>query len=1593
MPDQIAETIDPTIAAGTDPVREELLIQAEAALALRLGRGDESAAAFLRRWAASLPTAELAARPAEDVAGAALSLWEFARVRLPGQATVRVFNPGGRVDGWRSHYAIAEIVNDDMPFLVDTALAAFETLELPMRSLLHPVYRAQRDAAGVLTCISTTGAAESAMQIAFGPLADPAALSKVEAALTRAMADVRLAVTDFPAMRERLEQVAATMPAGNERDFLSWVTQDHFIMTGYRRMAFEAAPVPMLAAEADSALGVLRDPALMVFDALADPALSRLAAQAALTMPGRVSVAKADLRSTVRRPQLCDVVGVKQLDPKGDIVAIHLFLGLFASDAYNRNPRSIPMLAEKVQSILARAGVNPAGHDGRALRHIIDTWPRDDLFQGAEEDILAAARRVLDLQIRPELALFVRRELLGRRVSAIVYLPRDRYDTRLRRELAGMLTRAFDGALAGYAMAVGDGPLARVQFLVATDPASARKVDVAGLEAAMAQASRSFADRLADALAAEQGELEAARLVAAWGGAFPPEYTARHTASAAVHDIRKAEAALQGGQLTLALLRPAGAGRNRIALKLYHPQAAVPLSDVVPLIETLGLRVIEEVPTPLAPRGLPALVLQTLTLETADAGAIDADARGGELLATLQAIWDGRAEADGFNRLVLGAGIGWRDAWLLRAMLKWCRQVGFPFSELAAQRTLAAYPAAARILVDLFHRRFDPALRRDAAAEDRLGSEWNDLLDTIESPDEDRILRRLRRLLDAVLRTNFFQDGMDGVRALALKIDSAQAGDMPLPRPWREIFVHNARMEGCHLRGGPVARGGIRWSDRREDFRTEILGLMKAQMVKNVVIVPVGAKGGFVLKRAVAPADREAFAAEGIACYRLLVNGLLDVTDNLRGGGVVPPDGVVRRDADDPYLVVAADKGTATFSDTANGIAVERGFWLGDAFASGGSIGYDHKAMGITAKGAWVNIARHFREMGRDIQRNEFTCVGVGDMSGDVFGNGLMVSDKTKLLAAFDHRHIFIDPSPDPAVSYAERVRLFGLPRSSWADYDAAKISPGGAVFARGAKSITLSATAAGVLGLTEGAHEPAAVMRAILKADADLLYFGGIGTYVKAASQTQAEAGDRANDTIRIDGAMLRAKVVGEGANLAVTQSGRIEAAQAGVRINTDALDNSAGVSTSDHEVNIKILVADAVESGRLNRQQRVQLLASMTEEVGHMVLVDNHQQSQAISLDALAGARDLPAQNALMGVLERAGILDRAVAGLPDAGAIAMRAASSHALTRPELCEVMAHGKLWLSAEIDASALPDDPALEADLVAYFPTLLRQDYATEVRRHRLRRELIGTAITNDLLNRLGHAAFARLVSDSGLPASLVAKAAIIARDAFDLGSVWAAMQALDGAVPTDAQYAIGMALRRLHEATARALLTAPEALGGIAETTASLRPGLAALTAKATARAESLPATLELAAQGVPTHLAAMIGALPELLAAPAIVRLAATAQVDVDAAAAAWAGAGECFGIDLLRAAVGAIAPRGTWGARAIAALDDDLASVQTRLATRILTGTLTAQALLERGGPAASRAVGLAREAASMPDLAAATVALRALHGVGVPDSSTV
>lgn len=1579
---------------GDDGVRTEVLGAAAEALA-RLAPGlPQGAEDFLRRLHEAVPTPDLVAEPPEALAAAAASLWSFAAERPPGKARVRVVPPGPG----RGPRAVAEIVTDDMPFLVDSALAALTLEGRVVRQLLHPIVPVRRDAAGRLLALDPDSPKrESMMRITLsggttgliGVGAPPAAgddWGAVEKALAHALQQVRVAVSDFGEMLRLLHQAetevaaqpGADASAAAAQDFLRWLAEDNFVLLGHRRLVIAPDGGAVTVGEEEN-LGLLRDLSVPVFDALRGlPALSPAVREALAAGPAPVTVAKANMRSTVHRPQHADVVATRILDEEGRVAGVRLFLGLFAASAYNRNPRSIPLLREKVDRILGMAGVEPESHDGRALRNIVDTWPRDELFQAPEAAILAGARRALELQIRPRAALVVRRDPFERFVSAIAWLPRDTFDTQLRERVGAMLARAFGGRLSAFYIALGDSPLARVHYVLGTQPGAVREVDEAALEAAVASAARGFRDRLEEALAQEMGEGPATPLLARWREAFPRAYREGMTAAQGVADLMLAERALSARRPAATLERPPGEGAHTLMLRLATPGQPLPLADVLPLFESLALRAIEEVPFRLAPAGADPVVLHVFTLEAAVPAE---EARFPALLAALEALQEGRAEPDGFNRLVLLAGLDWRECWLLRAMYRWLKQVGFAFSQESVEEALAAHPRAARLLVDLFAARFDPAAPRDPEREAKLEAEWAALLDSVANPDEDRILSRLMTLLRAVQRSNFFQ----GKDYLALKIASAEAGDMPAPRPWREIFVHSPRMEGVHLRAGPVARGGIRWSDRREDFRTEVLGLMKAQRLKNVVIVPTGAKGGFVLKHPPPASDREAFMAEGVACYRTLIRGMLDLTDNFVGDAVATPEGIVRRDGDDPYIVAAADKGTATFSDIANDLSAEYGFWLGDAFASGGSQGYDHKAMGITARGAWVMVDRHFREaLGRSVHDAPFTCAGVGDMSGDVFGNGLLVSRKTKLVAAFDHRHIFLDPDPDPEVSYAERERLFRLPRSSWADYEARLLSKGGAILPRNAKTLPLSPEARAMLGIETERAEPAAIMRAILKLPVDLLYFGGIGTYVKASTETQAEAGDRANDAVRIDGREIRARVVGEGANLGVTQAGRIEAARvAGARINTDALDNSAGVSTSDHEVNIKVLLAEAERDGALTRRQRDDLLREMTDEVAALVLRDNAQQSLAVSLEGMTAKEDLPSHAALMARLEAEGLLDRAVAGLPDATALAARQASGEGLARPAIAALLPFAKLWLTDAIEESSLPDDPAFEPLLLAYFPAPLREGrFAAYAARHRLRRQLLSTILANAVANRLGPAALARLAADAS-PAA-VARAALLAAKVFGLEE---AADAIDGApqgAPASARLDALLALRRLQEAAARDLLSATQPGAPeppVEAAAAELRPGIAALIEVETAAAVRSPAAVALIEAGLPEAQAALAGAAPRLAAAPAIVRLAARAGVAPAEAAAAWGATGATFHLEGLRAAIATAPAPGPFGARARAALLDDLAGIQARLAESRLRGASDPTAPAR----ATEEAARLAREAAAVPDLAAATVAVRVLSAL--------
>ncbi|MGH8032087.1 MAG: NAD-glutamate dehydrogenase, partial [Luteimonas sp.] len=1010
-----------------------------------------------------------------------------------------------------------------------------------------------------------------------------------------------------------------------------------------------------------------------------------------------------------------DYIGVLGFDAKGKPVAEQRFLGTYTSSAYSRRPWDIPLVRERYAYVMRESGLDPASHSGKALKHILETLPRDELFQSSEDELFRVAIGILGLQERVRSKLFLRSDRYGRFYSALVYIPRERYNTDVRLRIESMLKNALHADQVDTSVQMGESPLAQLHVIVRSRAGEQVSVDQAMLDAELSRIVRNWHDALRDRLIDTHGERDGLALSARIGRALPTAYIQEVTADVAADDVRHLASLQTADDLALSLHR-AHDGPGGLRLKFYRQNDDIPLSDALPMMENMGLRVIAEHPYRMDIDG-GVVYLQDFEVESARAtaagaapAALDIDSVGTAFEDALAQVWRGSAENDGFNRLILRAGLSWRQVAMLRGYCKYLMQVGVPFSQAYVEETFARYPLLARLLVELFEARFDPRTGHESKADvasgaarfsaqlgalsggdaeamkalqpviaarrhgrnaqyDATRAALKALLDRVASLDEDRILRSFMGVIDATLRTGYYQRTADGGYRdyIGFKLDSAKVPDLPKPRPYREIFVYGPRVEGVHLRFGPVARGGLRWSDRREDFRTEVLGLVKAQMVKNTVIVPVGSKGGFFVKKSPDNGDRDAVLAEGIACYKQFINGLLDITDNLVDGTVVPPKDVVRHDNDDPYLVVAADKGTATFSDIANGIAREHGYWLDDAFASGGSVGYDHKGMGITAKGAWESVKRHFRSMGRDSQAEDFTCVGIGDMSGDVFGNGMLLSKHIRLLAAFDHRHIVLDPNADAALSHKERARMFTLPRSSWADYDASKLGRGGGIYPRSAKSIPVSAEVRSALGIdgNVSAMSPNELMSAILKAPVDLLWNGGIGSYVKSSNEAHADVGDRANNALRVDGRDLRCKVVGEGGNLGLTQRGRIEAAFAGVLLNTDFIDNSAGVNSSDQEVNIKIAFRPALASGKLDIARRNDILVGMTDEVAEACLENNYEQSLALSLGESRGLADIGFQQRLIRDLEHEGFLDRGLESLPTDAQIADRIKAGEPLT----------------------------------------------------------------------------------------------------------------------------------------------------------------------------------------------------------------------------------------------------------------------------------------------------------------------------------------
>lgn len=1503
--------------------------------------------------------------PSDDDRDAAQALWAFAQRRADGERPVRVYNLTADGNGGFCTDTIVETFGSDMPFLLDSLLAVLNESDIEIRKVVHPVVSISRDQAGGMIGLAENGAEnagrESFIQVHIEPLIDPERLSGLSYAISMALQDVEAAVKDWQPMLSAIDEAGEGLgqaPSSLDKDdvsevkeFLSWLRVNNFTFLGCRDYEVrEEGGEPHFKSIPESGLGLLRDADKRVVWRDDQPSAVKKDFLEHLLEPFPLVIAKANAKSTVHRPAFMDYIGVKKFDSDGRVVGERRFVGLFTSAAYNRSPLDIPLLRRKVENTLVRAGFSPASHDGKALVNILEIYPRDELFQVSEDELFHTALGMLRLEERPQTKLFVRRDQFDRFVSAIVYVPRDRYATELRTKIADILCDTYGGRLLSFYPRFTDEPLARIHFNISRDPMLDGLPDHGRVEAAIVEASRSWQDRLRQVINERFDPDTARTLFAKYRGAFNAAYRESIEPEGAVDDLVKIETLSRDGDIGARLHHNPIDGPTAFRLRIYHAGPLLVLSDYLPILEKLGLKVLDEQSYPIRLSTDKTISLHTFRFELKNGQVADIERIESAFEDTFLAVWNGYAEGDGFNALVVAEGMPWRDVTVIRAVAKYMRQIGVSYSQDYLEATLQKHSQVTKLLAALFASRFSPEISdRDTCVASVRGAIQAEL-DRIESLDEDRILRGFLNVIESTLRTNFYQCDAAGAPKdyIAFKIDSGAISEMPLPRPHVEIFVYSPRVEGVHLRFGKVARGGLRWSDRPEDFRTEVLGLVKAQQVKNTVIVPVGSKGGFVPKKLPITTDREALQEEAIACYKMFIGGLLDVTDNLIEGTVVPPQNVIRHDDDDPYLVVAADKGTATFSDIANGVAVERGFWLGDAFASGGSNGYDHKKMGITAKGAWEAVKRHFREMGIDTQTMPFTVVGVGDMSGDVFGNGMLLSEQIKLVAAFDHRDIFIDPDPDPAKGFAERKRLFGLPRTSWQDYDASLISKGGGIFKRSAKSITLTPEIQALTGLAKKDVPPNELIQALIKAQIDLLWFGGIGTYIKSSEEANNAVGDKANEALRVDGGDVRARVIGEGANLGLTQRGRIEYAKAGGRINTDAIDNAAGVDCSDHEVNIKILLNGLVSGAHMDMDARNALLESMDDDVSSLVLKNNYRQTLALTVSRATAPADVGAQTRLMRAFERSGDLDRAVEFLPDDETLAELERSGQGLTRPEMAVLMAYSKNTLYDALLASSVPDDSQFERDLSEYFPGALRNTYSNEIAGHQLRREIIATELANVVVNTGGSTFVARMKDETGATAEATVRAYMVVRNAYGLDRLYDEINALDNQIPAELQTTLHLYCKTLLRRQSMWFLQNGPAPLAIENAIDEFGPGITALREtlfdhisdfqkeRTNARKERL---IE---RGAPEALAHAVASLEPLSAAPDIILVAKQVGRTIDEVACTHFSMGAYLGFDRLKASADTIGLEDHWERLALARTMDDLAVQQRVLTAQVLQAT---------------------------------------------------
>ncbi|MDX2417153.1 MAG: NAD-glutamate dehydrogenase [Xanthomonadales bacterium] len=1638
-------------------------------LARQLGaEATNQAALFCDSFFKRVPFTELSHEAPDMIAAMVINQIEFLQKRKKGELSLRVFNPEKERDGWDCQHTVVELSNDDMPFLVDTSSMVMQELNLTVHLTVHPILNVERDKGGKLKSFQPRSTQdsnkESFIHIHLDKQTDPALLGSIETLLKSRLALVRTTVADWQPMKESLERAisefgknAPDLPDEVRKEcvkFLEWVGDDHFMFVGARTYDIvQKHNMDSLKVVDGTGLGLLREDHKTV---LSRP-IASARDESRFNPNAPLIVTKANSRSQLHRSGYMDYIGVLRFDKNGKIVGEYRFIGMFTSLAYQERIAETPLIAMKVKSVLENSGLNENRHAWKSLLHILETLPRDEVFQASSTELLSIAMGVLDLQERQTVRLFIRRERFGRFFSCLVYIPRDYWNTENREKIQDILKRALNGVKLDYMIQLSDSALARLHVIIRPKAGAEPQPVVSELEGKIISALRSWNDELTNILIQNHGDETGLKLSRKFGKAFPAAYMEDISPRVGAYDIEKIDLLKDENDLQLSLYRPrvkdaesADKDTGIIRFKIFKKNYSIPLSNVLPMLENMGLHIVSERPYKLKFKNKESIWIQDFDMVYGHGKDLDIEVVRERFQEAFENTWRGITVSDGFNGLILACQLHWRQVKGVRAYSKYLLQTGMPYSQAYMEETLAKHPLMARLLVELFAAMFNPA--RDSESDHRkelavknlrrvflgLSTLKNckdrvllELLDSvvasrrkdrdvqvatlkkvfrlalsrISSIDEDSILFSFYEAIKGTLRTNFYQRTEDGElhEYMSFKLDSSKMPQLPKPLPFREIWVFSSAVEGIHLRGGKVARGGLRWSDRKEDFRTEVLGLMKAQNVKNTIIVPVGAKGGFVVKHLPENGSRDQVMAEVVRCYKIFINGLLDVTDNLDQDKIIPASGLIRYDEDDPYLVVAADKGTATFSDTANEIALERGFWLGDAFASGGSVGYDHKAMAITARGAWEGVKRHFREVGKNIQKEPFSVVGIGDMSGDVFGNGMLLSTQIQLKAAFNHMHIFLDPDPDIKASFKERKRLFKLPRSGWEDYKQELISKGGGIFSRLEKSIPISREVRSWLGTEEKQLAPNELIRLLLKAEVELLWNGGIGTYVKASAEGNAEVGDAQNNWLRINGKELRCKVVGEGGNLGLTQLGRIEYAQAGGRMNTDFIDNSAGVDCSDHEVNIKILLNQVIRAGKLSEDDRNKLLADMTDEIAVLVLRNNYLQTQTISMmETLTGAR-LGAKQHFITVLESAGILDRDLENLPHDEELTRRRGIGLGMYRPELSVLLSYSKIMLYRQLLDSDVPEDPWLSQELQRYFPTPLQEKYSAYMDGHRLKREIIATQVTNSLVNRMGASFALRMHEDTGATAAEVARAFTVAREIFKARDFWSRIEALDNKAGSKSQIDATLSMWNLLRQTTRWVLNQTGEKLDIRASIERLTPGMEVLGKKisqslsATEKAQVQEKAEPLITDGIPKTLAIQSASLHFLYPALDVVETAARRKAEVHSVATVFFGLGDRLHLKWLRESVEKLPVAGQWHAHARGSLRDELYSQHRRLAGQVLEAFPKEKDPVKCWVAANSEAVEqislMLSDMQSLPsmDYATVSVAVRSLEGLLTNSSS--